>query len=88
MRVSVEAHPNASVARVELADTVLRVWVHAKAVDGQANAAIERTIAEALGLRNRQVRLVSGARTRHKTFDIDVANVDELRRRLTQSSGN
>src|SRR5437764_6124582 len=35
----------------------LRVWVRARAIDGQANAAIELAIAGALGLRPRQVRI-------------------------------
>jgi uncharacterized protein YggU (UPF0235/DUF167 family) len=86
LRASVEAHPNARVDRVELAETTLRVWVRARAIDGQANDAIERSIAQALGLRSRQVRIVSGPRTRHKIVELDLVDFEELRRRLARSS--
>jgi uncharacterized protein len=84
VRLTVEAHPNARVDRIELADDILRVWVRARAIDGQANAAIEQTIADALGLRSRQVRIVSGARSRHKALEVDLADIHEVRRRLAE----
>jgi uncharacterized protein YggU (UPF0235/DUF167 family) len=87
LRLTVEAHPNARVRHLELVDTTLRVWVRARAVERQANEAIKQAIAEGLGLRNHQVQMLSGTRSRHKVFEIDVADISELRRRLTQSSG-
>lgn len=88
LRVSVEAHPNARLDRLELVGTTLRVWVRAKAIDGQANAAIEATIAQALGLRNRQVRVVNGARSRHKLVEIELEDFLEVRHRLTRSNAS
>jgi uncharacterized protein YggU (UPF0235/DUF167 family) len=82
--MSVEAHPNARVARLELVDTILRVWVRPRATDGQANEAIKQAIADALGLRNAQVQLQSGARQKRKIFDIDVADLAELQSRLAR----
>ncbi len=82
LRLTVKAHPNARVNRVELAETTLGVWVRARAVDGQANAAIEDAIAQALGLRKHQVRLLSGATRREKIFEVDLADLEEVRRRL------
>ena len=84
MRLSLEAHPNARVERVELVDDQLRVWVRARPVEGQANAAIEQALANALGLRPRQVHLVSGATSRHKQVEVDLADLDDLRARLSQ----
>jgi uncharacterized protein (TIGR00251 family) len=85
LRLSVEAHPNARRSRLDLVDTTLRVWVMAPAVDGRANKAIEQTIAHALGVGPREVRIVSGARGRHKLVEIDLADIDEVRRRLRAS---
>jgi uncharacterized protein (TIGR00251 family) len=82
MRVSVEAHPNARTDRVEFADGLLRVWVRAPAIDGRANKAIERLLAKALALRPRQVQIVSGATSRHKTVEIDLVELDDIRHRL------
>lgn len=85
MRVVVTAHPGARQIRVELhADGALSVWVRARPVDGAANAAIERTLAQALGLRPRQVRVVAGHTARQKTIEIDDLSETELRQRLAR----
>jgi uncharacterized protein YggU (UPF0235/DUF167 family) len=82
MRIAVIARPHARRERVELTDDTLSVWVRARPVAGQANAAIEEAIARALGLRSSQVRLVAGTTSRHKLAEIDVADLADLRARL------
>ncbi len=83
LRVLVLAHPGARKERVDaLADDSLAVWVRARPVEGQANAALERALADALGLRPSQVRIVSGLRSRRKIVEIDLADVGSLRERL------
>jgi uncharacterized protein YggU (UPF0235/DUF167 family) len=83
VRVQVHAHPGARLDRVELVgDDQLGVWVRARAVDGQANAAIERAIAQALSLRARQVRLLAGLTSRRKMVEIELADLDVVRERL------
>lgn len=55
--------------------------VRAPAVDGAANDALERALARSFGLRRRAVRLVGGAASRTKRFEIDeleVGDVDRL----------
>ena len=63
-------------------DDVLRVRVTAPPVDGRANEALLRLLAEALGLPRGDVTLSAGATSRDKT--IDVAGLDDaaLRARL------
>jgi uncharacterized protein YggU (UPF0235/DUF167 family) len=83
LRLGVVAHPGARQQRVELdTDGSLAVWVRARAVEGQANAAIERAIAAALGLRPRQVRLVAGHTGRHKIVELELDNLEAVRVRL------
>src|SRR5947209_8507101 len=83
LRLAVIAHPGARAARVELVDgSRLGVWVRARPIEGQANAAIEAAIAEALGLRPRQVRLVSGLTSKRKIVEIDLADRHTLDARL------
>ncbi len=51
-------------------DGRLSVRVAASPVDGAANAAVERAIAEALDLPNSSVRIVKGATARLKTVEV------------------
>jgi uncharacterized protein YggU (UPF0235/DUF167 family) len=83
LRLVVMAHPGARSERVAaLGSTELAVWVRARAVEGQANAAIERALAGALGLRPRQVHIVSGISGRRKIVDVDLPNTAALAERL------
>jgi uncharacterized protein YggU (UPF0235/DUF167 family) len=83
LRLAVIAHPGSRQERVDvLEDDALAVWVRARAVEGQANAAIERALANALGLRPRQVQLAAGQTSRRKIVEIDLPNVEVLRARL------
>lgn len=49
----------------------LVVAVSAPAVDGKANTAVRAAIAAALGVRARDVRIVSGLRSRDKVVEVD-----------------
>ena len=73
MRIAVRAHPGASRERAQWDGGVLHVWVTARAVDGQANAALARAVARVFGVRASAVTLVSGERGRDKVLDVDGA---------------
>ncbi|MGN6242698.1 MAG: DUF167 domain-containing protein [Motilibacteraceae bacterium] len=55
-------------------DGALVVRVSARAVDGAATEAALAALADALGLRRRQVRLVSGATSRDKVVEVDAGD--------------
>ena len=61
---------------------LLRVRVTAPPVGGRANAALERLLADALGVPKSAVRVVSGARAREKTVTIEGARQEEVLSRL------
>jgi len=83
LRLVVVAHPGARAERVaHLSAGELGVWVRARPIEGQANAAIERALAAALGLRPRQVQLVSGLAGRRKIVEIDLPSLAALAERL------
>jgi len=83
LRLEVVAHPGARAERVaRLADGALGVWVRARPIENQANVAIERVLAEALGLRPRQVQLVSGLAARRKIVEVDLPSLAALAERL------
>jgi uncharacterized protein len=79
----VRAYPRAARDAVgPLRDGVLQVRVTRPAAGGEANDAIRRLLAEALGTAPSRVELVSGARSRQKRFAIHEMNPAELAGRL------
>lgn len=64
--------------------TALRVAVSARAIDGRANEAVRRVLADAFGVRRPHVRLLAGSYARDKLVEIDpappeaAARLDEL----------
>lgn len=65
-------------------DGALVVRVTARAVDGKATDAALRAVAEAVGVRPRDVELVTGATSRIKTIDITTDDPTEARRIRTR----
>lgn len=64
--------PRGGADRVEgVVDGVLRARVSAPAVDGAANNALVRLLADELGLAQRDVRIVAGASGRQKLVVLD-----------------
>jgi hypothetical protein len=82
-RIHVRLTPRAG--RDELrgwAGDVLRVRVAAPPVEGEANAALERLLARALGVAKSRVHVVAGVRGREKTVAIAGLTAPEARARL------
>jgi len=52
-------------------DADLLVYVRERAFDGQANAAVERVVADHLGTSPSRVRIVRGHQARIKTLEVD-----------------
>ena len=73
MRVEIRVRPGASRTRVGGAyGERLVVAVSARAVDGAANQAALAAVADAFGLRRRQVELVAGATARDKVVALEL----------------
>ncbi len=84
LRIAVHVQPNAS--RSEIAGEVegaLKRRLNAPPVDGKANEALERFIAEKLGLARRAVSVSHGHTSRQKLLEVKTdLNVDQARSRL------
>ena len=59
-------------------DGVLRVRVGSPAVEGAANNALIRLIADELGVARRDVRIVAGAASRQKLMVVDGIEAEEV----------
>jgi len=71
MKINVIAHPNSKKPRTEedLLST-LHVYVNEPPLEGKANKAVIDSIAKYFNVKKNQVRLISGEKTKHKTFEI------------------
>ena len=65
--------------------TAFKVKVRAPPVDGKANEALCRFLAERLGLPRRNLRILRGETARLKTLRIDGIGLEEAERRLLSS---
>jgi uncharacterized protein YggU (UPF0235/DUF167 family) len=87
-RIEVIATARAASDRVgPLRDGVLRMRVTRPAVGGEANDALRRLLARALGIAPSRVRLVSGAAARRKRYEADGLSEAELAARLAALDG-
>jgi len=79
VRFAVRLTPRSAVERVEdVVDGVLKVRVTSPAVEGAANNALIRLLAEELGVARRDVRIVAGATSRQKLVVIDGMDPDAI----------
>jgi uncharacterized protein (TIGR00251 family) len=83
VRIEVRAKPRASrSAIVDVREGALHVALAAPPVDGEANAELIATLADALGVPRRQVALATGAASRNKIVEIVGLTAEEARDRL------
>jgi uncharacterized protein (TIGR00251 family) len=79
VRFAVRLSPRSAATRIDgVVDGVLKVRVAAPAVDGAANTALVRLLADELGLAGRDVRIVAGARSRQKLVVVDGLDTDAI----------
>ena len=79
VRFAVRLTPRSAVERVEdVVDGVLKVRVMAPAVEGAANNALIRLLADELGIARRDVRIVAGASSRQKLVVVDGVDAEAV----------
>jgi len=62
----------------DVVDGVLKVRVMAPAVEGAANNALIRLLAEEIGVSRRDVRIVAGAASRQKLVVVDGVDPEDI----------
>jgi uncharacterized protein len=83
VRIALHVQPRASrTEMVGLHGDAIRVRLAAPPVDGAANEALVRYLAERLGVARKAVRLVSGSSGRRKAVEVHGVEPEEAARRL------
>ena len=71
MIVNVKVKPGSSQEKIEVgADGILTIWTHSRAHDGEANKAIIEALADYYQLPKTSIKLIRGATSKVKTFEI------------------
>ena len=79
VRFAVRLTPRAALDQIDgVTDGILRARVGAPAVEGGANNALIRLIAEELGVPKTSVRIVAGASSRQKLVVVDGGDPDAI----------
>jgi uncharacterized protein YggU (UPF0235/DUF167 family) len=86
LRLTIEAKPGRKFPSITVRGGMLVVAVRERAIDGAANAAIERAVAAWLGIGVRAVSIVHGASGRHKQLELQGVDPQTLSERLTSVS--
>lgn len=63
---------------METKDGLLKIKVTASPVEGQANEAVIKLLAQELGLKKSQISILKGQKSRIKTIELTGVNEDEL----------
>jgi uncharacterized protein YggU (UPF0235/DUF167 family) len=80
--VSLVCKPGSTAPGMSIIAGVLQLRVRERAIEGAANDACIRALAEALNIPKSSVHLQSGAHSRQKRFAIEGVDEQEARRRL------
>jgi len=79
--------PNAKIDKISGEyNSAIKIKLRAPAVDGKANAALRRFLAERLSVPQRAIVLESGERSRDKVIRIDDLSEEEVLRRLRRTT--
>ena len=69
--ISIKVHPNAGKdVLVSMGPGRFEAWIRAKPIEGRANEAVLRLLAQGLRIPRERLRLVKGRMGRHKVFRI------------------
>lgn len=84
MRISVRVNPRSSKNEITWAGNTLKVRLTAPPVDGAANEALLKLLAERLGIPRRSLHIVQGATGRQKIVEIEDLTLPEITAKLQE----
>lgn len=70
MKIKVIVHPNSKEEKLTEKDGIKHLYLKAAAIENKANQAAIKALAKFLKIKKNQIFLVSGAKSKEKTFEI------------------
>jgi uncharacterized protein len=85
MKIEVRVVPGAKKREIKREGSLLRVRLTSRPVEGKANEELIRLLAEAFGLKRREVTIVTGEKDRRKIVDFPVTE-EQMRAVLKETA--
>lgn len=82
MRITTRVIPRSKRNEIAWEGNTLKVWLTAPPVDGAANEALLKLLAERLDLPRRALRIVQGATGRQKILEIEGLTLESIAQKL------
>jgi len=87
-QTEVNVIPRASRNRVSVSEGKLKIHLTAPPVDGAANTALRKLLAEVAGIRHTAVEIVRGHNTRRKLVRFHGITAEEFQNRIKEGENN
>ena len=84
--INIHVQPKSSQAKIILENGIIRVWVNAPPVDGEANDAVVKLFSKALKLAKGKIEIIRGNSSREKTLRIEGFTEKEIYERINSVS--
>ena len=70
MKIEIKVTPNAKKTLIKQEEGLYKIYLQAPAVDGKANKALVKALGEYFGVKERQIEITKGLKSRRKTITI------------------
>ena len=84
--INIHVQPKSSQAKIILENGIIRVWVNAPPVDGEANDAVVKLFSKALKVAKGKIEIIRGHSSREKTLRIEGFTEKEIYERINSVS--
>lgn len=84
--INIHVQPKSSQAKIILENGIIRVWVNAPPVDGEANDAVVKLFSKALKVAKGKIEIIRGHSSREKTLRIEGFTEKEIYERINNVS--
>jgi uncharacterized protein (TIGR00251 family) len=84
--ITIHVQPKSSQAKIVLEGSIIRVWVNAPPVDGEANDAVVKLFSKALKVAKGKIQIIRGHSSREKTLRFEGFTEKEIVERLINVS--
>lgn len=84
--INIHVQPKSCQAKIILENGIIRVWVNAPPVDGEANDAVVKLFSKALKVAKGKIEIIRGHSSREKTLRIEGFTEKEIYERINNVS--